>query len=86
VVVQPSFYAADNTCTLAAVERSKGRARAVVVVDEQVSPRELADMHARGARGVRLQMVAKGGLTLDVDVDGGLGEGRRAEAHARGAA
>ena len=65
VIVQPSFFGSDNACTLDAVERSGGRARAVVVIEPDTSQHELAEMHARGARGVRAQMVAKGGLGFD---------------------
>ena len=65
VIVQPSFYGTDNACTLDAVDRSEGRARAVVVVDPNVASADIADMHARGARGVRVQMVSKGGLSFD---------------------
>ena len=65
VIVQPSFYGTDNACTLDAVDLSGGHARAVVVVDPKVTPAEIANMHARGARGVRVQMVSKGGLSFD---------------------
>lgn len=65
VVVQPSFFGTDNACTLDAVGMSAGRARAVVVVREDVSSEALADMHARGARGVRAQMISKGGMSFD---------------------
>ena len=65
VIVQPSFYASDNECTLDAVSRSEGRARAVVVVEENVTTATLRAMHERGARGVRAQMISKGGLSFD---------------------
>ncbi|HVF63077.1 MAG TPA: amidohydrolase family protein [Casimicrobiaceae bacterium] len=62
VVVTPSFYGTDNRCTLDAVDGSGGRARAVVVVSPDVSSEEIARMHARGARGVRVQVISKGGI------------------------
>ena len=62
VIVQPSFYGTDNRCTLDAVAASEGRARAVVVVAPDVASADIARMHAQGARGVRLQLVAKGGV------------------------
>lgn len=65
VVVQPSFFGTDNACTLDSVARMEGRARAVVVVDPGIADDALQAMHDRGARGVRLQMVAAGGLSLD---------------------
>src|SRR5688572_12803546 len=55
VIVQPSVFAMDNACTLDAVEALQGSARAVVVVDAATHEAALADMHRRGARGVRVQ-------------------------------
>lgn len=66
VIVQPSFYGTDNRCTLDAVAQSGGRARAVVVVDGDVTEQTIAAMHEGGARGVRVQMVSKGGVSFDV--------------------
>ncbi len=65
VIVQPSFFAKDNQCTLDAVEALDGTARAVVVIDPDISEQTLASMHARGARGVRIQSIAAGGASLD---------------------
>lgn len=65
VIVQPSFFGTDNACTLDAAAAMEGRARAVVVVAPDATEDELRSMHGRGARGVRLQGVASGGLSLD---------------------
>lgn len=65
VIVQPSFFAKDNACTLAATEALDGRARAVVVVDPDVDDATLECMHAAGARGVRIQRVVAGGASLE---------------------
>ena len=65
VIVQPSFYGTDNRCTLDAVAESDGRARAVVVVDGDVTEQTIAAMHESGARGVRVQMVSKGGVSFE---------------------
>ena len=65
VIVQPSFYGTDNRCTLDAVAESRGRARAVVVVDGDISTAEITRMNHGGARGVRIQMVSKGGVDFD---------------------
>lgn len=65
VVVQPSFYASDNACTLDAVARSGGKAVGVVVVDADATHGQLAALHARGARAVRSQMIVAGGLSFD---------------------
>ncbi|MGE3922057.1 MAG: amidohydrolase family protein [Lautropia sp.] len=66
VIVQPSVYGVDNACTLESVEASRRRARAVVVVDPAISDSEILEMHERGARGIRIQLYATGGLSLDV--------------------
>ncbi|MGS0892361.1 amidohydrolase family protein [Burkholderia stagnalis] len=65
VIVQPSFFAKDNACTLDSAERMGAQTRAVVVVEPDVDEDTLAAMHARGARGVRLQRVVAGGTSVD---------------------
>jgi predicted TIM-barrel fold metal-dependent hydrolase len=65
VIVQPSSYAADNACTLNALAALGSAARAVVVIDPAISDSELAALHARGVRGVRLQSVVSGGASFD---------------------
>ena len=65
VIVQPSVFAKDNECTLAASEALEGTGRAVVVVEPDVGEATLARMHARGARGIRVQNVAAGGASFD---------------------
>jgi predicted TIM-barrel fold metal-dependent hydrolase len=52
VVIQPSPYGTDNSCTLDAVKRLGNRARAVVVVDERTS--------LKGASGVRVNLPTGG--------------------------
>ncbi len=66
VVVQPSVYGTDNRCTLDAIaEFGKERARAVVVIDEQVTPHRLRQMHEAGARGARFNAVSGNGTPLE---------------------
>lgn len=62
VVVQPSAYGTDNRCTLAAVDRMQGDARAVVVVDETADDAELDRLTRAGARGLRFFMLPGGVL------------------------
>ncbi|HEV7264975.1 MAG TPA: amidohydrolase family protein [Falsiroseomonas sp.] len=62
VVVQPTAYGADNTCTLDAVAAlGLDAARAVVVATPETSEGELRRLHAAGARGARAFLL-KGGL------------------------
>jgi predicted TIM-barrel fold metal-dependent hydrolase len=65
VIVQPSFFAFDNACTLDSVGRSGNRARAIVVVKPDVAKADLEAMHHRGARGARAQTVVAGGMSFD---------------------
>lgn len=65
VVVQPSVFGTDNRCTLDTVSRVEIDAVAVVVVSADVSEPELADMHARGARAIRLQTLVAGATSFD---------------------
>ncbi|MGD0467407.1 MAG: amidohydrolase family protein [Terriglobales bacterium] len=65
VIVQPSVYGTDNRCTLDAVAAAGGGWRGVAVVDPSVSEQELERLHAAGFRGVRVNVLFRGGLTLD---------------------
>jgi predicted TIM-barrel fold metal-dependent hydrolase len=64
VIVQPSVYGTDNRCTLDSVAAAGGRWRGVAVVDPGVSEQELERLHAAGFRGVRVNVLFRGGLTL----------------------
>lgn len=56
VIIQPSAYGFDNTCTLDALRQMGGEARAVVVINEKVTDGELQQMHTLGVRGIRLNI------------------------------
>jgi predicted TIM-barrel fold metal-dependent hydrolase len=60
VIVQPSPYGADNTCTLDALRALGDRARGVAVIDEKTSDAQLQEMHRAGVRGVRLNLETNG--------------------------
>lgn len=65
VFVQASVYGTDNGGALAASQALGDSARAIVVVDPAIEPDALAAMHARGARGIRMQRVVVGGAGLE---------------------
>jgi 2-pyrone-4,6-dicarboxylate lactonase len=65
VLTQPSVYGTDNSCMLDAVAEMDGNFLAVVAVDADVSDKELEDLHARGGRGARVNLVDKGGNPFD---------------------
>lgn len=57
VFVQPSAYGRDNGCMLDAMRRMDSAAcRGIVDVDEDVPDATLAEMHAIGVRGVRINV------------------------------
>lgn len=62
VIVQPSSYGTDNSCTLDAVERlGTAFARAVAVVDADVTDAELSRLDRGGVRAIRFNIVMRGG-------------------------
>ncbi len=65
VVVQPSGYGFDNSCTLDAVAALGASARCVVVPRPDVRVVELKRLHAAGARSVRYFMLPSGVLPWD---------------------
>lgn len=65
VIVQPTGYAKDNRCTLAALQGLGEHGRGVVVTDASVSDQTLTQWHAAGVRGVRFMMLAGGVLPWD---------------------
>jgi len=64
VIVAPSGYGADNTCTLEAMAKLGGSARGVAIVDPAAPDAEIDRLTKRGMRGIRYHM--RGGvLTWD---------------------
>jgi 2-pyrone-4,6-dicarboxylate lactonase len=72
VLTQPSVYGTDNSAMLDAVAGIPDRARAVVAVGGDVSDGELEALHARGARGIRLNLDNVGGMPVELDEVPGL--------------
>lgn len=61
VLVQPSVYGVDNAALLDALGRLGERARGVAVIDLETSTHAaLQSMHARGVRGIRLNLEVSG--------------------------
>ncbi|MGH6796930.1 MAG: amidohydrolase family protein, partial [Roseiarcus sp.] len=65
VVVTPSTYGTDNSCTLDAIARFGASARGVAVVDTSVTDAELKRLNDLGVRGVRFNLVQSGATTID---------------------
>lgn len=60
VVVQPSAYGADNTCTLEAMAAMGTSARGIAVVEPGVADAELERLTNAGMRGIRYFMLPGG--------------------------
>ncbi|WP_219414217.1 amidohydrolase family protein [Pseudonocardia nigra] len=65
VLVQPSAYGSDHRCLLAALRSRPDRLRGVACVPPGTSRDELAEMHAAGVRGTRLQDGYPGGVPVE---------------------
>ncbi|MGP0091871.1 MAG: amidohydrolase family protein [Xanthobacteraceae bacterium] len=59
VIVQASCHGTDNAALVDAMVASKGRARGVAVVGEEVSESELKSLDRAGVRGVRFNFVRR---------------------------
>lgn len=56
IIVHPTVYGTDNSCTLDAIQKLGPRARGVAVVDPQTPAAVLDQMERAGIRGVRINM------------------------------
>jgi len=65
VIVHPSVHGTDNRVTLDALAASGDWMRGVAVVDETVSEAALREMHDHGVRGLRINVLFKGGVGFD---------------------
>lgn len=66
VIVQPSVYGSNNSCTLDGMRRLGERARGVAVIDDSTSDAALDDMHRAGIRGVRVNLETAGETDPDL--------------------
>jgi predicted TIM-barrel fold metal-dependent hydrolase len=65
VIVNPSVYGTDNSCTLDAVKQLGPGARAVAVIDEKTPSERLDEMAHGGVRGIRLNFETFGQANPD---------------------
>ena len=64
VLIQPSVYGTDNQAMIDALEQLEGRYRGVAVVEPDVDDQELQRLHQAGVRGVRVNLLFKGGVSF----------------------
>jgi predicted TIM-barrel fold metal-dependent hydrolase len=60
VIVQPSVYGVDNSCTLDGIKQLGSIARGVAVIDEKTPESALDDMTRAGIRGIRINLETSG--------------------------
>jgi len=60
VIVHPSPYGSDNSCTVDALLALGERGRGVAVIDAMSSDKQLQAMHDAGVRGVRINLETDG--------------------------
>lgn len=60
VVVHPSVYGTDNSCTLDAVKQLGSSARAIAVIDDKTPEAALDEMDRAGMRGIRINLETSG--------------------------
>lgn len=60
VIVQPSVYGTDNSCTVDGMRALGDRARGVAVIDDKTTEAELDAMGKAGIRGIRLNLATAG--------------------------
>jgi predicted TIM-barrel fold metal-dependent hydrolase len=69
VLVQPSFYATDNSAMLAVLKATRRTMRGVAVIADDATDRHLEELHQAGVRGARINIVdlqhGKGELPLE---------------------
>ncbi|UFP98736.1 amidohydrolase family protein [Pseudomonas fitomaticsae] len=66
VVIQPSSYATDNRCMLAALAKLGRQSRGVAVVDDKVEVSELRRLHELGVRAIRFNLGTGSATTVEM--------------------
>lgn len=65
VLVQLSVFGTDNSAMLTGLDAAPDRLRGIAVLDASVSDRELDELHTRGVRGLRFNVLIGGGVGLE---------------------
>jgi D-galactarolactone isomerase len=59
IIVQPSAYGLDNSCTLDALQKMGANTRAVIVTDSGITDAELKRMQSLGVCGIRINLASE---------------------------
>ena len=65
VIVNPSVYGTDNSCTVDAMKQLGPRARGIAVIGDKTSAEQLEEMDGAGIRGIRLNFETFGQTNPD---------------------
>lgn len=65
VIVQPSVYGTDNSCTLDAMKQYGSAARGIAVLPDAIQSTDLDNMDRAGIRGVRINLGTAGDTNLE---------------------
>jgi predicted TIM-barrel fold metal-dependent hydrolase len=60
VIVHPTVYGTDNSCTLDAIKQLAPNARGIAVIDDKTPDSTLDDMNGAGVRGIRINLETLG--------------------------
>lgn len=66
VIVQPSIYGTDNRLTVHVTRSGSGTLRGVVVLGPDVNEVMIAELHAAGIRGFRINVLFQGGPGMEL--------------------
>ena len=64
VIVQPSVYGTDNTCSEEAMRRLGPDCRGIAVIDDTFGEDRIEALHRAGFRGIRFNLLFRGGTQL----------------------
>jgi predicted TIM-barrel fold metal-dependent hydrolase len=60
VIVNPSVYGTNDSCTLDAIKKLGPGARGIATIDDKISNADLEEMHKGGIRGIRINLETAG--------------------------
>ncbi len=65
VLIQASVHGIDNSAVLESCRNDLTKKRCVIAVDKNINESQIESFHKKGARGIRLNLVDKGGMPFE---------------------